>query len=114
MPNGDVIKPGVSFLDIRTFFRDDPDWSKVQAYLDGGSAPVFEYHRFWAQSEIAMALADFDTLFAEGSDDTTAPSAPQNSSSVGGVVFFVVVAVLVPTRVTWFCAMLRRISGSRA
>ncbi len=76
MPNGDVIKPGVSFLDIRTFFRDDPDWSKVQAYLDGGSAPVFRYHRFWAQTEIAMAQAEMDSLFAGGSDDTTAPSAP--------------------------------------
>ncbi|MEV7231275.1 glycoside hydrolase family 48 protein [Polymorphospora sp. NPDC051019] len=66
MPNGDVIAPGKSFLDIRSFYKDDPDWPKVQAYLDGGPAPVFNYHRFWAQADIAMAYADFGHLFPNG------------------------------------------------
>ena len=66
MPNGDQIKPGVSFLDIRSFYKKDPDWPKVQAYLDGGPAPVFNYHRFWAQSDIAMAYADYGRLFPNG------------------------------------------------
>ena len=66
MPNGDKIEPGVSFLDIRSFYKQDPDWPKVQAYLDGGPAPVFNYHRFWAQSDIAMAYADFGHLFPSG------------------------------------------------
>ncbi|WP_052105593.1 glycoside hydrolase family 48 protein, partial [Cellulomonas bogoriensis] len=75
MPNGDVIEPGVSFLDIRSFYLDDPDWPKVQAYLDGGPAPVFEYHRFWAQAEIAMALADYDRLFeGDGTGPTPDPT----------------------------------------
>ncbi len=79
MPNGDVIEPGVSFLDIRSFYTDDPDWAKVQAYLDGGEAPEFRYHRFWAQAEIAKALADYDRMFGSGGgdpDDTQAPTAP--------------------------------------
>ena len=79
MPNGDVIEPGVSFVDIRSFYLDDPDWPKVQAYLDGGPAPEFRYHRFWAQAEIAKALADYDRMFGgEGGDpsDTEAPTAP--------------------------------------
>ena len=42
MPNGDAIKPGVSFLDIRSFYKNDPDWPKVQAYLDGGAAPIVQ------------------------------------------------------------------------
>ncbi|MDP9792289.1 hypothetical protein J2S43_000801 [Catenuloplanes nepalensis] len=62
MPNGDVIAPGKSFLDIRSFYRDDPDFPKVEAYLNGGPAPVFTYHRFWAQVDIALALADYDRL----------------------------------------------------
>jgi hypothetical protein len=66
MPNGDKIEPGVTFLDIRSFYKQDPDWPKVQAYLDGGPAPVFNYHRFWAQSDIAMAYADFGHLFPNG------------------------------------------------
>jgi hypothetical protein len=66
MPNGDVIAPGKTFLDIRSFYKNDPSWPKVQAYLDGGPAPTFNYHRFWAQSDIAMAYADYGRLFPTG------------------------------------------------
>ncbi|MFI6789320.1 glycoside hydrolase family 48 protein [Nonomuraea sp. NPDC050383] len=66
MPNGDVISSGKTFLDIRSFYKQDPDWSKVQSYLNGGSAPSFTYHRFWAQADIAMAAADYGTLFPNG------------------------------------------------
>lgn len=78
MPNGDVIKPGVSFLDIRSFYKKDPNWSKVQAYLDGGAEPQFRYHRFWAQTAVAGALADYARLFDDGTTtpDTTAPTVP--------------------------------------
>ncbi|WP_034593886.1 glycoside hydrolase family 48 protein [Hamadaea tsunoensis] len=66
MPNGDKIKSGDSFLDIRSWYKQDPSWSSVQSYLNGGSAPSFTYHRFWAQSDIAMAYADFGYLFPNG------------------------------------------------
>ncbi|HKN97833.1 MAG TPA: glycoside hydrolase family 48 protein, partial [Pseudonocardiaceae bacterium] len=66
MPNGDVIKPGVSFLDIRSFYRNDPDFPKVQSYLNGGPAPTFNYHRFWAQVDVATGYADYARLFPEG------------------------------------------------
>ncbi|MFI6159026.1 MULTISPECIES: glycoside hydrolase family 48 protein [Micromonospora] len=66
MPNGDAIAAGKSFLDIRSFYKNDPDWPKVQAYLDGGPEPTFNYHRFWAQSDIAMAYADYGMLFPNG------------------------------------------------
>jgi hypothetical protein len=66
MANGDVIQAGVSFLDIRSFLQDDPAWPQVQSYLNGGPAPVFNYHRFWAQADFALALADFGHLFPNG------------------------------------------------
>ncbi|HEV7707087.1 MAG TPA: glycoside hydrolase family 48 protein, partial [Asanoa sp.] len=66
MPNGDAIAPGKTFTDIRSFYKRDPDWAKVQSYLDGGAAPSFTYHRFWAQSDIAMAYADYGNLFPNG------------------------------------------------
>ncbi|BFU44420.1 glycoside hydrolase family 48 protein [Krasilnikovia sp. MM14-A1004] len=66
MPNGDAIKPGVSFLDIRSFYRRDPDFPKVQAYLNGGPAPTFTYHRFWAQVDVATGYADYARLFPNG------------------------------------------------
>ncbi len=66
MPNGDVIAPGKSFVDIRSFYKRDPDWPKVQTYLNGGAAPQFRYHRFWAQADIALAFGDFANLFPNG------------------------------------------------
>ncbi|PZG15955.1 cellulose 1,4-beta-cellobiosidase [Micromonospora craterilacus] len=66
MPNGDVIAPGKSFVDIRSFYKNDPAWPKVQAYLNGGPEPEFRYHRFWAQADVAMAYADYGKLFPNG------------------------------------------------
>ena len=66
MPNGDQIQPGSTFLSIRSFYEDDPAWPQVQSYLDGGAVPSFTYHRFWAQADIANALADYGTLFPAG------------------------------------------------
>ena len=63
MPNGDPINANSTFLSIRSFYKNDPQWPKVQAYLDGGAAPTFTYHRFWAQSEIATAFAAHVALF---------------------------------------------------
>ncbi|WP_255429862.1 glycoside hydrolase family 48 protein [Streptomonospora sp. PA3] len=65
MPNGDTVEPGSTFLSIRSFYRDDPQFSKVEDYLANpdGDAPTFTYHRFWAQAEIATAFATHDNLF---------------------------------------------------
>lgn len=85
MPNGDVVEPGISFLDIRSFYLDDPDWAKVQAHLDGGPAPEFTYHRFWAQTAVATALADYDRLFGDGApvEDTQPPTTPTGLAVTG-------------------------------
>ncbi len=63
MPNGDAIDGSSTFVSIRSRFKSDPDWSRVEAYLRGGEAPSFVYHRFWAQSEIATANATYGLLF---------------------------------------------------
>ncbi|WP_461038542.1 glycoside hydrolase family 48 protein, partial [Streptomyces mayteni] len=34
-----------------------------EAYLNGGPAPTFTYHRFWAQADIAIALSTYSDLF---------------------------------------------------
>jgi Glycosyl hydrolase family 48/Cellulose binding domain/Bacterial Ig domain len=65
MPNGDPINSNSTFLSIRSFLQDDQDWPKVEAFLNGGAAPVFNYHRFWAQVDVAMALHDYDRLIGE-------------------------------------------------
>ena len=63
MPNGDPINSSSTFISIRSFYKNDPNWSKVQSYLNGGSAPTFTYHRFWAQAGIAIAFAVYAELF---------------------------------------------------
>lgn len=62
MPNGDTIDSTSTFSSIRSFYRDDPDWAKVEAYLAGGEAPTFTYHRFWAQADIALAMGSYAEL----------------------------------------------------
>jgi len=62
MANGDPINSNSTFLSIRSFLTRDQDWPKVQAFLNGGQAPTFNYHRFWAQVDVAMALHDYDRL----------------------------------------------------
>ncbi|GGW14002.1 cellulose 1,4-beta-cellobiosidase [Streptomyces capoamus] len=62
MPNGDTVNSSSTFTSIRSFYKSDPNWSKVEAYLKGGAAPVFTYHRFWAQADIAMAMGSYAEL----------------------------------------------------
>ncbi|WP_243716983.1 glycoside hydrolase family 48 protein [Actinomadura darangshiensis] len=67
MPNGDPIDSGSTFMSIRSFYKSDPDYQRVMAYANGSSstAPVFNYHRFWAQADVALAMADYGRLFNE-------------------------------------------------
>ncbi|WP_327309016.1 glycoside hydrolase family 48 protein [Streptomyces sp. NBC_01298] len=62
MPNGDAVNSASTFASIRTFYQDDPAWPKIEAYLAGGAAPVFTYHRFWAQADIALAMGSYAEL----------------------------------------------------
>lgn len=66
MPHGEPVDARSTFLSIRSRLKEDPAWSKVKAYLDGGPAPTFTYHRFWAQAHCALAYATYGWLFPEG------------------------------------------------
>jgi hypothetical protein len=72
MPNGDQITSGATFLSLRSWYKNDANFAKVQAYLDGGQAPTFTYHRFWAQADVAIALATYSELFLSGGSATSA------------------------------------------
>ncbi|QUX31371.1 cellulose binding domain-containing protein [Nocardiopsis akebiae] len=66
MPNGDPVDSDSTFLSIRSFYEDDPNWPQVEEYLNGGPVPEFTYHRFWAQVDVATALATHGELFGDG------------------------------------------------
>jgi len=65
MPNGDDIGQNATFLSIRSFYKKDKDWPKIDAYLKGGAVPVFTYHRFWQQADVAIAQGAYGLLFNE-------------------------------------------------
>jgi hypothetical protein len=63
-PFGNTISSSTNtFLKLRPWYTSDPAFSKVQTYLNGGAVPTFTYHRFWAQSDAAMAQAVYGQLF---------------------------------------------------
>ncbi|HEX6358329.1 glycoside hydrolase family 48 protein [Actinophytocola sp.] len=66
MTNGDLINSSSTFIGLRSWYRQDPAWPQVQSHLNGGAAPTFRYHRFWAQADLAMALAEYGRLFPTG------------------------------------------------
>ncbi|WP_060879904.1 glycoside hydrolase family 48 protein [Streptomyces scabiei] len=62
MPNGDAINSSSTFESMRSFYKSDPAWSKIESYLKGGAVPSFTYHRFWAQADIALAMGSYAEL----------------------------------------------------
>ena len=66
MPNGDTIDANSTFISIRSQYKKDPDWPKVEAFVKGGPAPHFTYHRFWAQVDVALANLTMGQLYPHG------------------------------------------------
>jgi uncharacterized protein YjdB len=65
MGNGDTIKSGVKFIDIRSKYRDDPDFQALQNAYNSGQPFQKKYHRFWAQADIALANAEYGRFFGD-------------------------------------------------
>ena len=68
MANGDEIKSGIKFLDIRSKYKDDPDFDKISDAYKNNEAPVFKYHRFWTEASIAIANGVYAILSEELGD----------------------------------------------
>ena len=72
MASGDEIVPGVKFIDLRSQYKNDPDFARLEEAYRNGEDFTITYHRFWAQAEIAIANATVALLF----DDTTPTDTP--------------------------------------
>ena len=58
MPNGDPINSGSTFLSIRARYE-TVNYAVVAAYAANPSTapvPTFNYHRFWAQTDVTHCL----------------------------------------------------------
>ncbi|WP_276020196.1 cellulose 1,4-beta-cellobiosidase CelS [Acetivibrio straminisolvens] len=65
MPNGDRIQPGVKFIDIRTKYKQDPYYNVVYEAYQRKEAPVLNYHRFWHEVDLAVAMGVLATYFPD-------------------------------------------------
>lgn len=66
MPNGDAIKTGIKFIDIRTMYRDEPKLKELEAAwkATGSTEGVdLNYHRFWHAGDVLMAIGKMASLF---------------------------------------------------
>jgi len=81
MPNGDAIKSGIKFIDIRSKYKNDPDYQKILTAYNNNSDPVFTYHRFWAQCDIAIANGVYSLLFGDGNEPVSNSSMSPTTAS---------------------------------
>lgn len=87
MPNGDKIESGITFIDIRTMYRDDPMFQDLEAeYKASGSTENFElnYHRFWHEGDAMMALGAMALLYPDmqvGGAPVTTPGSSENPTA---------------------------------
>ena len=65
MPNGDQIKSGIKFIDIRSKYKEDPDYERVKDDYEAGKSSEFKYHRFWQEAEAAIANGTYSILSKE-------------------------------------------------
>lgn len=78
----DCIVPGATFFSIRPQYANDPDFARVQAAVQAGQDPVFNYHRFWAQTDIAMANGFWGDFFESCAPTTPTPTATRTNTPV--------------------------------
>ncbi|AZQ61593.1 PKD domain-containing protein [Flammeovirga pectinis] len=62
---GATIEPGVTFLDIRPQYKDDPEFARLEAAYNAGEVYTQKYHRGWAQIEFALANAEYGFFFGD-------------------------------------------------
>lgn len=70
MPNGDKINSSSRFIDIRTKYLADPEYMNFKQDYDAGKTHTATYHRFWAQSDIALGFGVYAALFEAAMDSS--------------------------------------------
>ena len=74
MPNGDEVKNGVAFVDIRSNYKSDPMYQEALSYYekDGNTDNYyFTLHRFWHAGDIMMALGYMSELYPDLTPDSS-------------------------------------------
>ena len=80
MPNGDPIKQGATFLSLRSKYKNDPLWPKLEECRKNNKVFECKYHRFWGQSEVLIAMGTYDILFSKNTHLSGDPSPTTDST----------------------------------
>jgi hypothetical protein len=76
---GAQLRNGMTFIDMRPSYLNDPQWSKV---ANGGTATGMVYHRYWAQADIAIANGLYYIYFGQGGPTPTNGPTPTPTTRV--------------------------------
>jgi hypothetical protein len=71
---GATIRTGNTFIDLRPDYRNDVNWTKVQAAHDSGTGVTMKYHRWWAQADYAIANGLYYIYFNGTTSSTPTPA----------------------------------------
>ena len=97
MPNGDKIAPGATFLSIRSQYKKDADFARVEAAYKANETVMMKYHRFWAQVEVAVANGVAADLFELAGGTTTEPTVEPTTVPTSEAPATTTVPTTVPT-----------------
>lgn len=82
---GADLKNGMTFIDMRPAYKEDPGFKTIESDVKSGKVPVIKYHRFWAQADIAMAYAAYYIYIEKGATkDASGEASNATSKNVGG------------------------------
>ncbi|NME69567.1 glycoside hydrolase family 48 protein [Flammeovirga aprica] len=99
LPSGATIQSGMSFLEIRPQYKDDPEFARLEAAYLAGEPYTQRYHRGWAQIEVALANAEYGFFF--GGDSISSSARVTNKATVkSGLEEEILDAVLSPNPTT--------------
>ncbi|WP_156152249.1 glycoside hydrolase family 48 protein [Flammeovirga sp. OC4] len=79
LPSGATIQSGMSFLDIRPQYKDDPEFARLEEAYLAGEPYTQRYHRGWAQIEVALANAEYGFFFGGNDVSSSARISTQKS-----------------------------------
>ncbi len=79
---GAEIKNGITFIEIRPNYKNDPGYLELEKTVNSGNAPQMKYHRFWTQAEVAMANAMYHIYFERKGKVTVPGIKPEGNKGV--------------------------------
>ena len=80
---GATLKNGMKFIDQRPKYKQDPNWTRLQNAYNSNTDFTITYHRFWGQTDIAVAYGVFGMLYPNASPSSSTNPSPTATTPAG-------------------------------